>query len=100
MYLVTCTRPVIGYPVFYLSQFLAPLPSLILLLLNVSYYTLQVPRIENWVLFIRMHRKLLWKDTPTLTMEIVWTLGKAFPVTFFGSTIPPSVGVPKNKSLW
>jgi hypothetical protein len=34
-----------------------------------------------------MHEKLLWKDILTLTMDIVWTLGNAFPRTFFRSII-------------
>jgi transposase InsO family protein len=100
MYLVTCTRPDLAYSVSYVSQFLAAPSKSHQRLPTISYSILKVPRIKNCSCLVRMHRKLLWKHSPTLTMEIVWTLGKAFPVTVFGSTIRRSVGVPRNKSLW
>jgi hypothetical protein len=45
MYLVTCTRPDLAYPISYLSQFLAPFQVSLIWLPNISYGILKVPRI-------------------------------------------------------
>jgi hypothetical protein len=62
-----------------------PNTSLTLRLPNISYGILKVLRIYNYPFLIRSDRKVLGKDTPTLTMDIVWTLSNACPVSCFGS---------------
>jgi hypothetical protein len=88
MYLVTCTRPDLAYPVSYLSQFFAApskshltaAPFLLQYIKGTNDLKLSFPCSD-------IYPKLLWKDIPTLTMEIVRILSQVFPVTFFSSII-------------